>query len=109
MMLNTVMPYYQTATKVSFTAIQADDGSIVRTYFDDGDIDVRVIAQPKNNATVYSKVELPLMTRLSSIRDRGGDEVMGDAVYQIQYATPVLNVLGFSDGYAYNAFLVDGS
>ena len=107
MKLNTVMPYYQRATRVSFSSLQNDAGELIREYYDDGDIDVRFIAESRNNATVYSKTDLPLFTMLKNIRDRSGNSVGG--LYMIKFKTPVLNVLGFADGWSYTAFLQDGS
>jgi hypothetical protein len=107
MKLNTVMPYPQKAVRVSFTSIQDATGEIIREYFDDGDIEIRFIAQANKNATVYAKEDLPLFSMLRSIRDKGGLEVGG--LYMVKNKTPVLNVLGFADGYAYTLVLQDGS
>ena len=107
MKLNTVMPYPQKAVLVRFVTQQNDAGEMAREYFDDGDIDIRFIAKANNNATVYATEDLPLFTMFRSIRDKGGEEV-GD-LYMIKNKTPVLNVLGFNDGYAYTVFLQDGS
>jgi hypothetical protein len=106
MKLNTVMPYQQTATLVSFTTSTASDGSLVRDYYDNGEIAVRFVTQSHNNATVYTDVELPLFTVLREIRDRGGDLMFAnDQLYMIKYVTPVINILGYQDGYSYTAFL----
>jgi hypothetical protein len=107
MKLNTVMPYPQKAVKVSFTVVQDEAGEIIREYFDDGDIEIRFIAKDRGTATVYAREDLALMSRIRSIRDKAGD-VVGD-LYQIKTKKPVLNALGFADGYAYDVFLQDGS
>lgn len=107
MKLNTVMPYNQKAIKVSFTTAQdGPTGEIIREFYDDGDIDIRFVAKSRNQATVYTTSDLALFSRLRLIRDRAG-AVVGDT-YAIQAKSPVLNVLGFADGWSYDVALWTG-
>jgi hypothetical protein len=87
--------------KQSFTTLQTpNDGQIVRTFFDDGRIDIRFISKQVGNSIVYSKTKLVAFERLHDIRDRGGELVI-DGTYYVQADYPTLNPMGYTDGYAY--------
>lgn len=109
MKLNTVMPYLQTATRVSFVATQDETGQIIREYFDNGTLSLRFIADSRNNATVYCNVDLPLFEKLRNVKDTGGRFLFAEGDWLVKQKSPVLNALGYLDGYAYQVFLQDGS
>lgn len=101
MKYNTVLEYWQSASRQSFTSRQDDDsGIIIRTYFDNGRVNIRFISKQVGNSIVYSKTQLKAFERITDIRDRGGELVL-DGTYYVQTDYPTLNPLGYSDGYAY--------
>jgi hypothetical protein len=107
MKYNTVMPYWQRAIKQSFTVAQdPNSGNITRTYFDDGEIEIRFISKQIGNSQIYTKAELQPFERVRDIRDRGG-VLVTDEVYYVQTERPTLNPLGYSDGYSYKVAVVD--
>jgi hypothetical protein len=100
MKYNTVLDYWQSATKQSFTVRQAENGDIIRTFFDDGSVSIRFISKQIGHSVVYSKTPLKPFERLTDIRDRGGNPVL-EGTFYVQDVYPTLNPLGFSDGYSY--------
>lgn len=101
MQLNTIMPYWQTATVMSYTEVQnPDTGNITRSYYEDGRVRIRLISKNVGDSVVYTDRRLPPFTRLIDVLDRAGESAT-DNQYLVKLELPTINALGFADGYSY--------
>lgn len=53
--------------------------------------------------------KLQINALLKNIRDRKGNQVYPDGVWQIKQTQPLVNALGLIEGYRYKAKIIDGN
>ena len=107
MQLNTITRYPHVAAlnKVYYTIDPSTKIAIPSWNIIGGDIACKFITPTGGNLRMYSKALLKSFDRLLSPKDAGGNLLFKDDVntvgFQITTVSPMLNPLGFIDGYAY--------
>jgi|LauGreDrversion4_2_1035121.scaffolds.fasta_scaffold02123_16 hypothetical protein len=58
---------------------------------------------------IFTDVKMQINTKIKSIVDRKSNQIYTNATWLVIETQPVLNALGFSEGYKYRAELIDGA
>ena len=106
MRLNTIARYRHTATlsKVHYVIDPNTKIAIPTWNVTSGDIACKFITPTGGNLRMYSKAQLKTFDRLLSPKDAGGNSLFDEVNtigFQITTVSPILNPMGFIDGYAY--------
>lgn len=109
MKLNTISRYKHTASLSPVHYItNPDTGAAIpqwsTTVTNLTSIACKFITPTGGNLRVYSKVQLKTFDRLMSPKDAGGTALFDEVAtlgFQITTVSPILNPMGFIDGYAY--------
>lgn len=107
MKLNTTKQYNLSVDYYTF--IDTPSGNTtVRTYSLDSTIKVSTSGNIIGNLIILADEVLLLGGQLKNLVDRAGNQVLPDAVWQITTVQPIVNALGYLDGYKYKAIAVSG-
>jgi len=110
MKLNITKNYFYLADYYSYTLITSADGTVTTKQY------VIVPAQVSLSLSVNlfgeliidSLYKLQIDGYLKNILDRNGEEIYINGTWRIGQTAPILNALGYKEGYRYRAYLVDG-
>jgi hypothetical protein len=58
---------------------------------------------------IYTNQKIQINSQIKSIVDRKSNQIYTNATWLVTQTQPVLNALGFSEGYKYRAKLIDGA
>jgi hypothetical protein len=58
---------------------------------------------------IYTDTKMQINSKIKSIVDRKNNQIYTNGTWLVVETQPVLNALGFSEGYKYRAQLIDGA
>lgn len=58
---------------------------------------------------IYTDTKIQISSKIKSIVDRKSNQIYTNGTWLITQTQPVLNALGFTEGYKYRAKLIDGA
>jgi hypothetical protein len=105
MKINTVKQFYLTADYYSYVDTVSGNTTI-RTYSFDSEIKFKGSINPISEFVFYCDLQLLLAGQLKIAKDRAGTLISPGTIWQITQAQPVINPLGYFDGYKYKAKVV---
>lgn len=91
--------YYYTVDVYNYTEATQQDGTVIRTYnyLDTRSIDITT--DNTNKIIVRAENPIPKNYSLRNLKDRGGNNVQAGYYWFISSVEPVINALGFVEGY----------
>ena len=107
MKLNAAKQHYLTSDYYTFVDTPSGD-STIRTYTLDSNIKLSASNNLIGDLIIYSDKQMMLNGQLKNLKDRSGNAILPDAIWQISQAQPVINGLGLFDGYKYKAKIISG-
>ena len=95
-----VYGYTQTTVNDVITPVYAENPTAVRMQ-----INTNLLGE----LVVYTNQKIQINSKIKSIVDRSNNQIYQNAVWQVTQTQPVLNSLGFTEGYKYRARLIEGN
>lgn len=110
MLFNTYKNYPYTADYYSYTLITSADGTVTERRYTivPQRINVSVSTSFIGDLIITSTSKLQNAGQLSNLLDRNGNPVYSNSVWEIKSTQPVVNPIGFVQGYKYKAKLISG-
>jgi hypothetical protein len=110
-LFNTLKTYNYLVDYYSYVLVTSADGTVTtkdyvtvpNTYA------VAISTSFIGDIVVLSNEKMQISGYLKNLRDRNGNEVYPDGIWEIRQTQPVLNALGIAEGYKYKAKIVDGN
>jgi hypothetical protein len=106
--INSLMERLVTVQMREWERIEAGGQPIGRRYLPPVERKVRLIYNAFGIPTLYTNEELQKTTFLSHFTDQAGVELLPDTTLYVIRRKAVLNVFGFSDGFAYQLGEIKG-
>jgi hypothetical protein len=111
MLFNTLKTYNYLVDYYSYTLVTSADGTVTTKQYVTVPANYAVAISTSfiGDIVVLSDKKMQIDGYLKNLRDRNGNEVYPDGVWQIRQTQPVLNALGIAEGYKYKAKIIDGN
>jgi hypothetical protein len=110
MKANTTKEYWFAADYYGYTLRTTADGTITENVYTK--VPTRVLITLSVNITgdliLDSDTKMQINGYLGNVCDRAGEEIYTDGVWQIVQTQPLIDPMGYKDGYRYRAKILSG-
>lgn len=106
----TVKQYLYTGDYYSYELVTSADGTVTTRQYVTAPQQVSMSLQTNifGELRVDSLYKMQRESYLKNVRDRNGEEIYENGVWQIVNTAPILSSIGTKDGYQYVALLISG-
>lgn len=102
--------YPYTADHYAYVLVTSADGTVTTKQFNQVSTPVKLSLSINlvGELIIESQSKMQINSVLKSIKDRNGEQIYIDGVWEILQTAPVLSALGTKEGYKYRARLIAG-
>lgn len=110
MLFNAYKTYPYTVDYYSYELITSADGTVTEKRFAVNPIEVKASISTSfvGDLILITKTKLQNKSRISNVRDKNGNLIYENGVWEINQTMPRTSPLGLVDGYKYRASLTSG-
>lgn len=112
MIFNGIKNYYYTADYYSYVVLPPAEGSNVdiRDYSDIPEsFKLSLTTSFIGDLVIMTSKKMQIEGYISNLLDKNGEQVFQDGLWRITQTQPVLNALGFAEGFKYKAKILSGN
>jgi hypothetical protein len=111
MLFNSIKNYYYTADYYSYKEVTSADGSVTERVYVEAPESFRLAVTTSfiGDLVILTDSKLQIDGYVSNLLDKNGQEVFIEGLWKITQTQPVLNALGFAEGFKYKAKILSGN
>ena len=111
MLFNSIKNYYYTANYYSYREVTLGDESTVQKVYAKIPESFKLALTTSfiGDLVILTSKKLQIEGYITDVVDKNGEEVFVDGLWRITQTQPVLNALGFGEGYKYKAKILTGN
>jgi hypothetical protein len=111
MIFNAIKNYYYSAEYYSYEEVTSADGSVTERVYTEVPEKFKLALTTSfiGDLIILSDKKLQIDGYIGNLLDKNGEEVFVDGVWKITQTQPILNALGFSEGFKYKAKILSGN
>lgn len=111
MIFNGIKNYYYSADYYGYEEITSADGSVTEKVYTEVPEQFKLALTTSfiGDLIILASKKLQIDGLIGNLLDKNGEEVFVDGVWQIKQTQPILNALGFSEGFKYKAKILSGN
>jgi len=111
MLFSTYKTYPYTADYYSYVQITSADGTVTENRYATVPVEIKISVSTSfiGNLILMTKQKLQFAGKISNVRDKNGNQIYQDGVWEIDQTMPVTSPLGLVEGYKYRAKIISGA
>lgn len=111
MIFNAYRSYPYTADYYAYTQITSADGTVVENRYNTVPQQVKMSISTSyiGDLIIITNSKLQIEGKISNVKDRNGNFIYLNGIWEISQTQPRTNPLGFVEGYKYKAKLISGA
>lgn len=111
MIFNGIKNYYYTANYYSYEEITSADGSVTEKVYTEvpESFKLSVTTSFIGDLIILTDSKLQINGYITDLLDKNGEEVFIEGLWEVVQTQPVLNALGFAEGFKYKAKIISGN
>ncbi len=111
MLFNAYKAYKYSADYYGYVEITSADGTVTERRYSTVPLEIKITVSTSfiGNLILMTKQKLQFAGRLANVRDKNGNPIYEDGVWEIDQTMPITSPVGLVEGYKYRAFLIEGA
>lgn len=107
---NTTKEYHFTGDYYSYIQITSEDGTVTTNQYTTvpAQVKLAVSVNITGDLLIDSESKMQINGYIFNVRDRAGEEIYEGGQWQIVQTQPIIDPLGYKDGYRYRAKIIAG-
>jgi hypothetical protein len=110
MLFSAYKSYKYTADYYSYVELISADGTVIEKRYSTIPVEIKTSVSTNfiGDLILMTKQKLQIAGKIANVRDKNGNEIYENGVWEIDQTMPITSPVGLVEGYKYRAVIISG-